>query len=111
MALVGVGSLPPSRLLTESGNAVAPEDQTALLAAGAVGDICNRFFDAAGEPVPSELDTRVVGIDPRTLRAIPRRVGLAGGESKHRAIRAAVRGGWINVLLTDIVTARALLAD
>lgn len=31
------------------------------------------------------------------------------GESKHQAIRAAVRGGWVNVLLTDISTARALL--
>jgi DNA-binding transcriptional regulator LsrR (DeoR family) len=109
MALLGIGSLPPSQLLRESGNAVPPEEQAPLLAAGAVGDVCHRFFDAAGEPVQSSLDTRVVGIDPKTLRAIPRRIGLAGGESKHQAIRAAVRGGWVNVLLTDVGTARALL--
>jgi DNA-binding transcriptional regulator LsrR (DeoR family) len=109
MALVGIGSLPPSQLLQASGNAVPPEEQGPLLAAGAVGDVCHRFFDAEGQPVRSNLDARIVGIDPETLRAIPRRIGLAGGPSKHRAIRAAVKGGWVNVLLTDLGTARALL--
>jgi DNA-binding transcriptional regulator LsrR (DeoR family) len=110
MAMVGIGSLPPSELLQASGNAVGPADQAALLAAGAVGDVCHRYFDAAGKLVPSELDRRIVGIDPATFRRIPRRVGLAGGKSKHRAIEAAISGGWVNVLLTDIGTARHLLA-
>src|SRR5262249_11957134 len=109
MALVGVGSLPPSQLLRESGNAVADADQKELLAAGAVGEVCHRFFNDHGARVSSDLDDRVVGIDPDTLRAIPRRVGVAGGHSKHRAIRAAVIGGWINVLITDLATARAML--
>jgi DNA-binding transcriptional regulator LsrR (DeoR family) len=111
MALVGIGSLPPSRLLRESGNAVNPSDQETLLNLGAVGDVCQRFFDASGALVPSSLDDRVVGIDPDLLRAIPRRVGLAGGPSKHAAIRAAVTGGWVNVLVTDIGTANALLSS
>jgi DNA-binding transcriptional regulator LsrR (DeoR family) len=59
--------------------------------------------------VPSDLDDRVVGIDADTLRKIPRRIGIAGGRSKHSAIRAAVIGGWVNVLLTDTGTAAALL--
>jgi DNA-binding transcriptional regulator LsrR (DeoR family) len=109
IALVGIGSLPPSEFLRRSGNAVDPTDQAKLLAAGAVGDVCHRFFDAAGSAVPSDLDNRVLGIDPRTLRAIPRRVGVAGGPAKHDAIRAAVTGGWVNVLVTDIATAQALL--
>jgi DNA-binding transcriptional regulator LsrR (DeoR family) len=37
-------------------------------------------------------------------------VGVAGGPRKHSAIRAAVLGGWINVLVTDIETAETLLA-
>lgn len=109
MALVGIGSLPPSEFLRQSGNAVSPEDQSKLLAAGAVGDVCHRFFDPAGNPVPSNLDDRVLGIDPAALRAVPRRIGFAGGAGKHEAIRAAVRGGWVNVLITDIATAQVLL--
>ena len=109
MALVGIGSLAPSRLLLDSGNAGGQADQQHLREAGAVGDVCNRFFDAAGALVPSELDDRVVGIDPATFRSIPRRVGLAGGERKREAVRAALLGGWVNVLVTDLATARALL--
>ena len=111
MALVGIGSLRPSRLLLDSGNAGDPLEQQHLREAGAVGDVCNRFFDARGVLVPSELDGRVVGIDPSTYRAIPRRVGLAGGSRKHDAVRAAVLGGWVNVLVTDLRTARALMAE
>ena len=38
-------------------------------------------------------------------------IGIAGGARKLRAIRGAVRGGWINVLITDLATARALLEE
>ena len=101
LGLVGIGSLPPSPLLRASGNAADLADQDKLLAAGAVGDVCHLM--------PSDLDDRVVGIDPDTLRQIPRRIGIAGGDSKHAAIRAAVQGQWVNVLLTDTGTAAALL--
>ena len=109
MALVGIGSLQPSQLLRASGNAIAPDDQATLLEAGAVGDVCNRYFDIGGHLVRSDLDARIVGIDPDTFRAIPRRIGLAGGARKHDAIRAALTGSWVNVLVTDLSTARALL--
>ncbi|MDY7102166.1 MAG: sugar-binding domain-containing protein [Actinomycetota bacterium] len=106
--LAGVGSLEPSELLRESGNAVAESEQEELRAQGAVGDICLRFFDEAGAHVPSGLDDRVIGIDATTLRTIPRRVAVAGGERKFTAIRAALRGDWANVLITDLSTAQRL---
>jgi DNA-binding transcriptional regulator LsrR (DeoR family) len=109
MALVGIGSLQPSQLLRASGNAIAADDQSTLLGLGAVGDVCNRYFDIDGHLVHSDLDSRVVGIDPDTFRAIPRRIALAGGARKHDAIRAALTGNWVNVLITDISTARTLL--
>ncbi|GAA3611643.1 sugar-binding transcriptional regulator [Microlunatus ginsengisoli] len=110
MALVGIGSLHPSPLLRQSGNAVEPVDESSLLSLGAVGDVCHRFFDADGNLVRGQLDDRVVGISPADYRGIPRRVGLAGGARKHAAVRAALRGGWVNVLLTDVETARTLLS-
>ena len=108
-ALVGIGSIAPSPLLRESGNAWGLEDQADLSGRGAVGDICQRFIDEVGRPVASDLDERVVGIDLETFRRIPRRVAVAGGESKVAAIRAALRGGWINVLVTNLSSAQALV--
>jgi DNA-binding transcriptional regulator LsrR (DeoR family) len=109
MALVGVGRLPPSQLLLESGNAATLHDQAQLIAAGAVGDICCRFFNGGGTPVATDLDRRIVGIDPVTLRSIPRRIAIAGGSAKLSAIRAALAGKWVNVILTDLGTARGLV--
>ncbi len=109
MVLVGIGSLEPSPLLRASGNALPEQDQMLLRDAGAVGDICLRFFDQEGIPVSSAVDDRVIGISADQLRRIPRRVGVAGGARKHSAIRAALHGGWINVLITDLDEGRRLL--
>jgi len=106
--LVGIGSLEPSVLLRQSGNAIAQQDQDELRRAGAVGDVCLRFFDAAGKPVMSSLEGRVIGITADELRAVPRVIGVAGGSSKVGAIRAALLGKWVDVLITDLQTASAL---
>jgi DNA-binding transcriptional regulator LsrR (DeoR family) len=109
MALVGIGSVDQSPLLRESGNALAQEDQARLREAGAVGDICLRFFDAEGDAVRTSIDDRVVGISLDQLRQIPRRVGVAGGADKHAAIRGALLGGWVNILITDLAEAKRLI--
>ncbi len=111
VALVGIGALEPSALLEQSGNAICAAEAEALRDRGAVGDICFRFFNAAGAELGSELDDRVLGITADRLRSIPRRIGVAGGTHKFPAIRAAVRGGWINVLITDTAIAQRLAEE
>ena len=111
VALVGIGSLDPSPLARRSGNAMAESEQDELRALGAVGDVCFRYFDADGKSVPSKLDQRLIGITPAELKRIPRRIGVAGGTRKFSAIRAALRGGWVNVLITDLEMAERLLSQ
>lgn len=108
MALVGIGSVEPSALLVSSGNTLPDGDLRSLAARGAVGDVCLNFFDAEGGYVASELEGRTLGIDEPTLKAIPRRIGVAGGPRKLAAIRAALVGGWCDVIITDSVTAEGL---
>ena len=109
VVLAGIGSLQPSPLLKDSGNAISEADLDALRAVGAVGDVCLRFFDADGNLVDTELNDRVVGISSDDLRAVQRTVGIAGGERKFEAIRAAARGNWVDVLITDLETAQKLV--
>ena len=111
LVLLGIGSLAPSKLIRESGNVVSPADQEALRAVGAVGDVCQRFFDGQGVYQPLPLSDRILGISAEQLRRVPRRVGVAGGSSKFAAIRAAARGGWIDTLITDHHVAHRLLQD
>ena len=108
VVLAGVGSLEPSTLLRDSGNAISEQDMDGLRGLGAVGDICLRFFDAEGRMVDTELHDRVLGISSEDLLAVPRKVGIAGGSRKLAAIRGAALGGWIDVLITDLATARRL---
>src|SRR5206468_6403282 len=60
LALVGLGSLEPSPLLRQSGNALTLSEQDQLRSAGAVGDVCLRFFDADGRSTETPLDQRVL---------------------------------------------------
>jgi DNA-binding transcriptional regulator LsrR (DeoR family) len=110
LALVGIGAVEPSKLLASSGNVFSPQELKALSAKGAVGDICLRFFDAAGKAVSTPLNDRVISIDLEALRRINRVVGVAGGRRKTAAIRGALEGHWINVLITDFNSAERLLA-
>jgi DNA-binding transcriptional regulator LsrR (DeoR family) len=109
--LVGIGSMEPSPLLRESGNSLNESNLNALAATGAVGDICLRFFDKHGKLIESELNDRVLGISPEQMLRVDRRIGIAGGTRKYAAIRAAVEGKWINVLITDKKTALKLESD
>jgi DNA-binding transcriptional regulator LsrR (DeoR family) len=109
LALVGIGSLEPSSLLANSGNTFSLREREELRRQGAVGDICFQFIDKNGAPVESPLMQRVIGIDLVTLKRAPRVVGIAGGAEKVKAILAALRGKWINVLITDRQTAEKLI--
>ncbi len=111
LALVGIGSLEPSTLLAKSGNTFSIAERKQLRKAGAVGEICFRFINRDGQLVDSALMQRVIGINLAELKRTPRVVGIAGGESKTRAILASLMGKWINVLITDRQTAQALLGS
>lgn len=111
LALVGVGSTEPSKLLTQSGNVFTQEEQDMLEESGAVGDILLRFFDKEGRLVNTPLRKRVVSMSLQQLCKASRAVAVAGGRRKHEAIRGALRGAWINVLVTDRCTAEMLVKD
>jgi DNA-binding transcriptional regulator LsrR (DeoR family) len=111
LALVGIGSVEPSDLLASSGNVFTVQELEMLRDQGAVGDVCLRYFDAKGAPVQTPLNDRVIGMQLEQLRKVKRSVGIAGGARKLAAIRGALLGRYINVLITDLRTAEGLVAS
>jgi len=109
--LMGIGAIPPSRMLRESGNVFSDQDLADLKRAGAVGDVCMRFYDPQGRPVETDFDKRVIGISTDQIRRARRRIGVAGGRRKFEAIRGALRGGWLSTLITDLKTGQRMLAE
>ena len=60
-------------------------------------------------PLTDELHRRIVGIELDALRGIEQVIGVAGGEAKAEAILGALRGGRVNVLVTDDAAAQRVL--
>ena len=108
IALVGIGAIDPSPLLAQSGNIFAPEEYKLLSEANAVGDILERFFDQNGKLVKTGLENRVISMSLDQLSQVNRAIGVAGGGRKFDAILGALRGKWINILVTDHFTAERL---
>jgi DNA-binding transcriptional regulator LsrR (DeoR family) len=109
VAYVGIGAPTKDSVVMRDGAIMSQGDLDALLKKGAVGDIALRFFDIDGQPVVSELDARVIGISLEQVKKIPRVVGVAGGPQKHKVVWAALKGGFIDVLITDVQTARFVM--
>jgi len=107
--LVGIGAIEPSRPLLNSGNVFSAAERTTLAGKGAIGDICLQYFNAVGQSIPTPLADRVIGIKLHQLKRVKHVIGIAGGKRKVEAIRGALAGRWINVLVTDRATAKAVL--
>lgn len=108
LALVGIGATEPHKLLASQGNFFTQEELDTLKSNGAVGNICLRFYNINGEPVITPIDNRIVGVEYKHLQQATRTVGIVGGQNKFAAILGAIKGGWINVLITDRFTAERL---
>src|SRR5437899_2604103 len=107
LALVGIGNLEDSAPLVRYGH-LSALDRRRLRKAGAIGDVCARFFTVEGEPV-RELDDRLLAVDWETLRKTRSVVAVAAGADKVEATLGALRGGVVSSLVTDEWTAEEIL--
>lgn len=110
IALLGIGCPYKSSSVIATGYYKINEIET-LEKNHVAGDICMQFFDEDGDTSRFQKDNNVIGLDIHRLREIPYAIGVAGGEDKFSAIKGAIKGGYINILITDIKCAEALAAE
>ena len=60
-----------------------------------------QFFDKHGQQCDFESNPRIIGISLGQLANVPLTLAIAGGEHKAEAILGALRGGYLNGLITD----------
>lgn len=109
VALVGIGALDSAMSSLLRAGYLTGEEFAEIAARGAVGDICARHFDQDGRPMAPEIDARLLSVDLAMLARIPTVIGVACSASKARAIRGALAGGYVDVLVTDSAAAEAVL--
>jgi DNA-binding transcriptional regulator LsrR (DeoR family) len=109
LALLGIGTTEADDSSLYQSEHITAEELASLRAAGCVGDVCGRHFNVDGNVPEVDFHNRLVGIAREDLLAIPTRIGVAGGAAKVEAILGAMRGKYINWLVTDSLTAQTLL--
>ena len=108
MSVVGIGAAVEGATVLRNG--IIRESELAILKMqGSVGDVLNHFYDSEGNPITTEIENRTISTDIEKLRTMKNVVGVAGGSEKVAAIKAVLRGGYLNVLVTDSKTAEGLL--
>lgn len=108
MSVVGIGSMNDQATIMKNG-ILNQNDFTFLKMQGAVGDVLSHFFDKNGDPISISLEDRLMSTPLEELRKLDNVIGVAGGVRKAEAILAALRGGYLDVLITDEDTAKLLL--
>ena len=74
-----------------------------------VGDVVSRFYNIDGDHIESDLDERLIGITTDKLRKCAYRIGVAESKDKVNALIGALRGRYINILVTTEETAKGIL--
>jgi len=110
IALLGIGSFPTdtTRTFLDLARATKAEVDEAERKQ-VVGQFAGRFFDDQGKQVDLAIHRRLVSLDLAEVRGIPTIAAVAHGEGKTTAVRAALHGGLIDVLIVDPVLGRCLL--
>ncbi|MGX3021596.1 transcriptional regulator LsrR [Ursidibacter sp. B-7004-1] len=113
VAIVGIGSTNQKQhsTLLKAGYLINEEQLDSFKQAGAVGDILGYFFKEDGSlQEDMSIHQELISVSLDNLKRIPSVIGVAGGENKVDAILAALKGKYINSLVTEEKTARCILS-
>jgi DNA-binding transcriptional regulator LsrR (DeoR family) len=109
LALTGIGSVRPELSGLARAGYITQDDLSTAVRQGAVGDICGQYFTIHGDICKLDLHERVITIDPPSLRDIRCVVAIAAWHEKAPAILGALRGGYVDILVTDAAAATEVL--
>jgi DNA-binding transcriptional regulator LsrR (DeoR family) len=108
VAVIGIGQTTSEASIVRSGF-FSQEDIKDVRERGGVASICTSFLDENGDTVDFPAMSRMIGLTAEELRKIPKVIGIANGLDKVQAITSTLRGKWVDVLITDMSTAKAVL--
>ncbi len=110
LSVVGIGAIHENATIIKSG-ILSKSDFVYLKMKGAVGDILCHFIDKDGNLIETNIEDRLIATPLSTIRKLENVIGVAVGDDKVEAIRAVLKGGYIDILITDESTASKLLEE
>lgn len=110
IAVAGIGTLDHNSALTNA-EFIPMEEFERLQKKGGTGEILSHVVDKDGKLVKDEFEEHLLSLDLEEFKKIPIRVGVAYGLDKKEAILGVLRGGYVNVLITDEKVANYLIEE
>ncbi len=110
VALLGIG-FPNEYSAIKATGFFKENEIEGLIRKNVAGELCMQFYDENGNIEKFSEYNNAISIDINTLRKVPKSIGVAGGADKVSAVKGAIMGHYINVLITDDVCAKMLLED
>ncbi len=81
---------------------ISAEDMRDLEDRGVVGDMSLQYFDRSGNTdAYREFNDRVAGMPLEQMRQVENKICIGSGLGKAEALYGALRGGYVNILVTD----------
>ncbi|MEM9777746.1 MAG: sugar-binding transcriptional regulator [Chloroflexota bacterium] len=106
--LQGIGSLADEMSSLARAGYLDEAERLESLEAGAVGHLMARMIDINGEHV-GKYGERVVAISPESLRQPKYSIGICASRRKAKPALGAIRGDFVNMLVTDRRCAEEML--
>ncbi len=108
IVVCGVGTWGPHSIQREE-HLLREQDFVELDKAHAVGDLFGRWFDEDGNYIDCSCNHRLVSIPPHVQKNVPKRILVSSGIEKLKAIHVLLKNSMMNVLISDVLTAKKLL--
>lgn len=108
LAIFSVGTFDPESQLVQHG-ILSRQEVNRLQKAGVIGDVLSHMFDERGVEVPSSFSERLIGLNITDLTKLKKCILISGGDEKRNCILAALKGKWVDILITDENTANWLI--
>lgn len=108
LILTGLGAIDKSIPQTLWDVYVENDAKNRIIENGGVGFLCAHFFDEKGRFLDLDINKNVMGIRTKTIKN-KKMIVVAGGIRKAKAILAALRGGYVNTLVSDEETLKHVL--
>jgi DNA-binding transcriptional regulator LsrR (DeoR family) len=106
--VVGIGAPDKTATIMKT-DQISESDLVLLKMNGAIGDILSQFYDKDGNKIESNLHDRLITVQLEKLKEKKNVIGVAGGHSKVNSMHAALKAGYIDILITDELTAESLI--
>lgn len=88
---------------------MSKEKREEYMKRGAVGFACGHFINKYGRSALPEVENNIIGISLEDIKKNPNVIAVAGGVDKAVAVCAALKGGYLNCLITDAYIAEMVL--